>query len=496
MAINVVTISTGVTGAGKSYVRGPRFLIDEFLRDGDGLFITNIPLNPEVCAEMAARKHLKRGESFEELRDLYLCRIVVIPDDEWSLWMEDVSLVEPWLLKQGLEGAYIVLDEAHQVCGNTIRGRDAAVFRNYVNTLRKHHANIELITQDEGNIHYTLRKSAERKFHIVNADSERVPFLGFRIHDFGELWAGVRRLVWGNRYSGFQAVSIRREYSKPDGVGRWEIVDNVVFRRLPEYFRAYDSHGGRTDGTRDEKPVAIFEHQKRSFGSLLGWFLRRNGFGLVLCLVAALTLGWLLLGGGLVRVVGMFQEYVSSSMTKGIGGAVEAPLAVKESGAVDSKPVPKLPVVDVDALKLDVDALGRRIVSLEKERDGERDKRVAVEREALKLRDAVAAFELERLEQSEAVLLEPGAVVFRSGERVEVGGRIRHGLFAGGTVQAVDLSFGEYVVDGRLLVVSRMRPGGKGRASGSDGGLGGPLQGVGSFASDGVGRAVGAVARD
>ncbi len=57
MAMNsVITITTGVPGAGKTYVRAARFLVDDFLINSNGIHISNFPLNIDAISETVYKK--------------------------------------------------------------------------------------------------------------------------------------------------------------------------------------------------------------------------------------------------------------------------------------------------------------------------------------------------------------------------------------------------------------------------------------------------------
>ena len=60
----VICITTGEPGAGKSYIRAARFLVDEFLVNTDGIHISNFPLNIEAIAEEVYRKKNVINKSF------------------------------------------------------------------------------------------------------------------------------------------------------------------------------------------------------------------------------------------------------------------------------------------------------------------------------------------------------------------------------------------------------------------------------------------------
>ena len=90
MAASVKLLTTGVPGAGKTYVRASRFLVDDFLVNTKGIHISNFPLNIEKISEDVS-KRFSRGSFFSfkkkkvSVEDIKK-RLEIIPDWVLQSW--------------------------------------------------------------------------------------------------------------------------------------------------------------------------------------------------------------------------------------------------------------------------------------------------------------------------------------------------------------------------------------------------------------------------
>ena len=63
---SVILLTTGVPGAGKTYVRASRFLLDDFLINTKGIHISNFPLNIDRISEDVSKKLSRKTFFFKK----------------------------------------------------------------------------------------------------------------------------------------------------------------------------------------------------------------------------------------------------------------------------------------------------------------------------------------------------------------------------------------------------------------------------------------------
>ena len=124
---SIIQYTTGTPGTGKSFLRCPVFLINEFLPDSEGVHWSNFPiglvnedhLHPpayegetfiERIAAHVAGKTGRPAESYEK-------RMQLIPEEELKKWETGESGPWEFFRDKDLSGAHIAIDECHNFIG-------------------------------------------------------------------------------------------------------------------------------------------------------------------------------------------------------------------------------------------------------------------------------------------------------------------------------------------------------------------------------------------
>lgn len=461
MAHNIATMTVGLMGAGKSLIRGVIFLVKDFLPNESGLYITNLPLDVDACAEYVARRGPRR--LYAKNVEKYRKRIHIIPEEEMTAWRRDEGDPVKYLMGLNLKRSYVMIDEAHQFFGKGSNRKWIDPFVAFIAKLRHHKSQIEFITQSEKLLHPSVRELIQRRYSIVPSDNRTLPYIKIKYADFFELWGGLGKLL-GPYGWGHESPVAQHEYTKLDK--GWNYEGTVIRYRNPSMFKLYDSHGEAQKKELWEKEAEneveaekveraedpIFEFQRRSFPGLLLWFCRKNFFQLGKAVFFCCLIVWLVpMGGGGKLYMKLFNElrglmFMSSGLGDGEGAEGEGedvPEAVAEV----------VPVVEVEPLASPADPRVGELAAKVKELTDA----VAKEREEkTHLRVEIDKFKARELAGGEIVLLEPGAAVFRSGQRVRVGEEIKHGMHKGKRLQAVDVEARTVDVAGDVILVGRV----------------------------------------
>lgn len=434
MADGVIKLTEGVIGSGKTCCC-VRMLVDDFLPNQAGLFITNIPIYPDKIAEYMAKK--KGGGGKDEI----LRRLVLIPEEILEEWREGIpgnEKVKQYLTGLDLDGAWILLDEAQFFFGTDKSKEWLGEVKNFGSVIRHYGATLDLVTQAENMIALEVRHLVAQSRVIIPNEGRRLPYLKIRIGDLYELWAKC-----GYEY---QAASAMQERIK---VGKKWINQGhpVMMYRAPEIFALYNSHGAVNA---DKKRSPQFEYQKRSWPSLLKWFWKRNWFHLGKC-VSILLLGiWMLLCGGLPKVLKFVTGHIAGSivnvnMAATPGADTEAETVKEARPAVekDAAASPEQMKAIIDNYQIMTDGLQARIMS----------SRTAAERAEHTLKKT-----LEREEQNAGIVAAlEDSLMFASGEIIKIGEGVRYGKYQGRMLEKVDLRRREaHFIGGLVLRIGRL----------------------------------------
>jgi hypothetical protein len=295
-----LTVTFAVAGSGKTYIRGARFVSDEFLGErSEGVHYSNFPLKVDAIAEHCAKRSGKPADEFRS-------RIFIIPNEEIQAW--GLEQTGPWeyFKDVDLQNAHIAIDEAHNVCGEKHSAGHRRKWQQWLGELRHRGACCELISQDEGKVAREVVKEAGQRICLINSESRRDPFFGITCGEWYELRAG---LLTGEYEAAVWEVEQRRVMS------RWNTERERKFRFEQAYFDLYDSyntpHGGGVKAT-----TPPHEFMRRTKLGLVGWFVRRNAWSLSWRPCVAAVVVWLLLFGGWRVAATEFAALVKSYMPK------------------------------------------------------------------------------------------------------------------------------------------------------------------------------------
>lgn len=297
-------VTFAVAGSGKSYIRGARFVADEFLPERDGVHYSNFPLKvPEICA-FAAKQTGKPVEDFER-------RVWIIPQEEMAKWSAEQSGPWDYFKETDLQDAHIAIDEAHNFCGEKHSAAHRRKWQVWLGELRHRGACCELISQDEGKMAREVVKEAGQRIALVNSEARRDPFFNITCGEWYELRAGF---LTGEYEAAVWEVEQRRVMS------RWVTERERKFRFEQRYFDLYDSyntpHGG---GVKAKNPP--HEYMRRTKRGLLWWFFRRNAWSLTSRPLLLAVLVWVFFFGGWKIAVDEFVDLQKSFLKAKPGSA-------------------------------------------------------------------------------------------------------------------------------------------------------------------------------
>lgn len=372
MAMNsVITLTTGVPGAGKTYVRAARFLVDDFLVNSNGIHISNFPLNIDAIAETVYGKfhcggkisrffNIKRNKiTLDDIKN----RIEIIPDIVLQSWKWGRS--GPWDYFRGrdLRYCHIAIDEIHNFISLNSSLEVEKLWDDWLGELRHKGCTFEGLTQDITLVNSVLVGRASIRYEIVPGETLRDWFFKIPLGDWYELKASLTGFYHKTVFEVEKRKSDRR------------FVTNYVrrFLILPEYFKFYNSFSSslseKADGVDDENRAPLYEYQKRSRLGLLLWFVRRNFFSLFVRFSVIFFIFWLLFLGGL----SFFMNKIISICTKATTISLEKKVSSSDAVSVKDNSSLVVPASESDLQKLKSDR------ELEKKRLEEEKKKKADE---------------------------------------------------------------------------------------------------------------------
>ena len=300
----VIILTTGVPGCGKTYIRCARFLVDDFLVNSNGKHISNFPLCPSVIAEDVSKKINASRGFFGIFRKKVKpseieSRLEVIPDTVLQSWR--LGLSGPWDYFQGrdLKYCHIAIDEIHNFISSRQSAEVLQKWDEFLGEVRHRGCTFEGLTQDISQVDQVLTGRASTRLELVPGEDMRDPFFKIKLSDWYELKAA---------FTGFYHKTVFvLEKRKQDS--RWKTNHTTRFFINPDYFKYYNSFNAslqeKASGEVDENRAPAHEYQKRGKISLLFWFVRRNFFSLFFRIVIAILLFWLLLCGGLSKIINL-----------------------------------------------------------------------------------------------------------------------------------------------------------------------------------------------
>lgn len=282
---SVVTVTTGVSGSGKTYYRCAVFLVDEWLPNHSGVLITNYPINLDNLVR-------DYGEGVED-------RLELIPPEVLREWREGRSGPWDYLRDRDISGCHIAIDEIHNYCPKTADNKLRKKWMQFIGELRHQGATIEFLTQNEAKCAKEILAEAEIRYEIINGENIRCPVLGYRMGDLYQFRAKAL-----GRYL---CPSYCIEYTQNQG--GWVEINRSVFYRLPKYFEYYDSfsapeHGQALGHKSEPMPWEIY-----SWPRLFIWFVMEYPFRIGFQVSAVAIFIWAFFLGG---ISGCSQKYLKA----------------------------------------------------------------------------------------------------------------------------------------------------------------------------------------
>lgn len=439
---SVVLYTVGEAGSGKSYAR-VQYLMT-FLKEHKGNVYTNLPLGlvPESHAfppkyegerfthriAKAVAHDLKKKDQWEEIEK----RIVLIPKEELARWNdnpirkdqlkgEPVKGIWQWLEDKDLSDSLIIIDEIHNwyselgtpkyVCNE---------LQKYLGEIRHRGAMIEFISQSANKVAKCIKQEAGEQIEIQSSHHRRDPLFKISMHDWHELIASVTRswqpAIYVDHYR-YRGSRLKRAHTD-------------VIRVIDDGFRYYDSFSAPEAGGQSGK-VATCEWQKRSIPSLWLWFYCKNFMQLLKPTVVLIFFIWLLPFGGAGWIATKYFETTS----------LMSPVAAARKE--ESNPNEALPIQESNA-----PVVSSSQAALPAQVDTERIQRLVADK-------ALVEREISRL--SAVAMIQHQSVVFRNGERVQLGNEIKFGTFKNRTLLEIDYEARTCTLDdGTLLRLGRV----------------------------------------
>lgn len=424
MGLRATTLlTTAPAGSGKSYVRCARFLVDEFLRETDGVHISNFPIGlvPERhpfppayegetfidrIAEVVARARKCEAQTIKD-------RLEVIPEEILEKWRDETSGPWDYFADQDLTGAHIAIDEIHNYCGSKASRAHKGKWSKWLGEIRHRGATVEMISQHESKIATEIKHEAGGLIQVVKKDDELDPLFGIHLGD----WYELRAKFLTGKYTSCVA-----QIEKRDEAGKWKVNSVRRWWMTPDYFRFYDSHNAPQSGSGAGTSAPKKEFEKRSALGLIRWFVFRN---LPQVFTRALMVGvfsWLILFGGLttmlkgfVATMGKFTKGKTAVVQNDQAGQPVAPLREEVKGGASSRTT--------------ASALSSSTESGERQRTAD----------ALKAaQDRTAELE-QTIKQTFSIgLMTENEIAFRGGYSYSVGQTIDFGPYQGRTIERID----------------------------------------------------------
>ncbi len=416
-----IGVMLGQPGSGKSWT-ATRYLVDEFLPNKKGMFLTNVPVNVEAIADYVSYRDDCDPEDVLE-------RIHVIPRHlvkEWQsgagdfdeyfdqLWVricdaENLDPDDPEAIKHRhpLSGACVMLDEAKKFLPRSPEKYQKPfverVFK-WLATVRHEGCRVIFIAQTDDQLHKELMSLAGFRIDLSNLGDLPLPRVGIRADTVFQFWAklGFHYWQWVQEEE-FVTISRKPELTKSR---RWFL--------SPHYFQFYDSTD-KEDGTSGHEQVP--EYIEFGWPRFLLWVIKENFWGL------AYALGVFLLAFVFVWPVGLLWTIWSWAMlelpkliTPDFQAAATAPKDPGQGGTTPGRGTPEL-VKQNETMRLTLKEMAVKLADLE----------------AMNQR-----YEEQAESASQITLIDKSGVILSNGDRVNVGERVAVGPFQGRRVESVD----------------------------------------------------------
>ena len=330
----VITLTTGVPGCGKTYVRAARFIVDHFLLDTDGHYYTNFPLNIDaIINEVHSRqKILSKFSSFFLKKPViydkqhYVKRLHIIPDYVLQAWRSHQSGPWEYFFSVDLKNAHIAIDEIH----NFISKRDDSdkdyvkQWDDFLGEIRHRGCTFEGITQDIDQVSSVFTGRCSLRLELIPCEDLRDPYFKILMSD----WYNLKAAFTGSFHKTVFEVEKRK-----NGSGRWKVNHTRRFLIIPDYFKFYNSYEASLQDKAhgiSNSDAPLYEFQKRTKIGLFFWFIRKNFFNLFFRIILIFLFIWLCFFGGFRYFITNYLS-ISNSISKSNAGAKNDSQALPES---------------------------------------------------------------------------------------------------------------------------------------------------------------------
>ncbi len=455
MQLTVIQLKTGASGSGKTF-HTVKWLLDTFLRESEGRFITNLPIFIEKIAAEMNRKN--PAISIEKWQD----RMEVIPEDVLRTWREGES--GPWDFFKGrdLTACHIAIDEVHVFIGDGAKKEIKAAWLSWLGDIRHAGATVELLTQEVGKVFPKVVKAAGVRMLLQNTETRRDPFFRIQMGDWYEVIAGFLT----GKYTAWINVIEKRFVDE-----KWVTEITQSFTLDPYYFPFYDSFSAPQHGGTGAR-LFQREFQKRSKFGLAWWFVRRHLWAFSSRTFAIAVFIWWMSGGAIhagtwigqwAKAQGLRAQQINTAIDVAKGTskpsssskpAIPGYSSSRPSRAImfaSSRPVADMsPNEKAEFLRLGLEDL-REI------RERERAEFAALNVQLAKAEKELEEMKKERESATGVVMILESTCVLRSGLEYRVGEKIDYGPHAGKTVRSIDSRRRVVVLDdGSILRMSIM----------------------------------------
>ena len=314
---SVILLTTGVPGAGKTYVRASRFLVDDYLVNTKGIHISNFPLNVDRIATDVSKKLSKRSffnflrkkVSVEDIKK----RIEIIPDWVLQSWRNEIS--GPWEYFQGrdLRYCHIAIDEIQNYVSPSKSKEYLQKWDEFLGEIRHRGCTFEGLTQDIDQVDKIFTGRAAVRLEIVPCEVLRDPYFKIPMIDWYELKASFT--------GSFHKTVFEVEKRKTDK--GWKTNNSRRFLIVPEYFVYYNSFNAslqeKSAGEVDDDRTPLYQYQQRSRFGVLFWFIQKNFLSIFSRFILIGLFIWLFFFGGFSHIINYFVSSLVTSAQKGQG---------------------------------------------------------------------------------------------------------------------------------------------------------------------------------
>lgn len=483
MSRSIIQYTTGTPGTGKSYLRCPVFLINEFLPDSTGVHYSNFPIGEvnadhkwppkfpgetfiERIAECVAANTGRDASEFEK-------RMQIIPEDELKKWENDVEFVTvdpetgkrrselrpesgPWeyFKDKSLAGAHIAIDECHNFIGRKHSKKHREMWQAWLGEIRHQGATVEFLSQSHMKVAKEIAYEAALRRTLESTEDLRPPWFGFPLRE----WYNVKAKITG-KYSRMIVITEKVERNE-----RWVQNHREIVMLRAEYFRFYNSFNKPQKGG-EAGQLEKADWQKYSLARLILRIPYRYpiAFATRLGFVAFLT--FLFFGGGRLIVMYLITRV----------GGVDMDGRRKPSHVDQDKPAQVMPsqtartvrgVYDQDVFytpttETPIDAAGQPVPAQTDDNqpvghlDDERYQQLLAQIQTLQA--AVEEYAAKETERAAVVMVTPDSATMRGGYTYAIGDTIDFGEFVGHVVERIDYPRrAVYLSDGVVLRLGRL----------------------------------------